>query len=71
MKAYDMEFTQAQIMFEKIMKQDNHFNSRVDRISTIDREKVPKDIWYNNGETNKLFHMFLQGLEYGRCLYQE
>lgn len=61
MKAYSKEFCEAQAMFERIAK-----GMRFDKPTSEERERLPVGEWYNDGEVNKLFKMFLHGIEYGK-----
>ena len=60
MKAYSKEFYEAQSMFEKVA-----YGHRLDKPSRDQRERLPAGQWYDSGETNNLFAMFLHGCEYG------
>jgi hypothetical protein len=61
MEAFSKEFCETQAMFEKIAK-----GRRFDKPTQEERKRIPADEWYNDGETNKLFKMFLHGYEYGK-----
>lgn len=67
MKVNDKEFCDAIDMFEKIVKKSEHcFNSRLDRATC-----GIKGIFYDNGETDKLFKMFLHGYEFGKLVCRD
>jgi hypothetical protein len=61
MKAYSKEFYEAIEMFERIA-----VGMRFDKPTRDEREHIPVGYgWYNDGKTNEMFNMFLQGCEYG------
>ena len=72
MKCGTKEFYEAIAMFEKVVKTDYSFNTRLDKLSNetmMDYSSRGNLIVFENGETNKLFLMFLHGIETGRMLY--
>lgn len=68
MKAYSKEFYEAIEFFERCVTKSEYGNFRLDKPTQEERDKLPKGEWYNHGETNKAFRLFLSGIEYGRLL---
>jgi hypothetical protein len=61
MKAYSKEFCEVQEGFERTVKSGN-----INCIYRLERSpKTEKHSFYQNGETDKAFQMFMQGYEYG------
>lgn len=65
MKKGDKEFCELMFQFEKDMKQ-LIYGHKTDRVSND--EKVPAGIFYNDGYVNTLFHSYMLGYEYSKCL---
>ncbi len=64
MKAFDGEFEEVRDAFERTVKsRQTGFSLNLTRSS---REE--KNSFYDNGETDKFFQMFLQGYEFSKCL---
>ena len=65
MKKGDKEFYELINQFEKDMTQ-LIYGHDLDRVSNEDR--VPAGIFYNDGYVNTLFHSYMLGYEYSKCL---
>ena len=66
------EFFEAMTMFEKIMKNDDDFHSNLTKEDKETSENFIKDghfLIYANAETNRLFKMFLAGIDYGKFVW--
>lgn len=63
MKAFSKEFDEAMDAFEKNLP----YGLTTDKVSKSDRDKTPNGYWYNNGRTNELFKMFLNGYAFALC----
>ena len=67
MKAHDGEFEKIRESFERIVKSSQtkfYFNNL---------KRSPRDFkmsFYDNGETDKFFHMFMQGYAYAKCMFR-
>lgn len=60
MKAYSKEFYEVQEGFERTVKSgQTNFMYRLER-----SPRTEKHSFYQNGETDKAFQMFMQGYEY-------
>jgi len=68
MKAYSKEFDEAIEFFERCVTKSQCGNYRFDRPTKEERERLPAGEWYNHGETNKAFNVFLHGIEYGKLI---
>ena len=66
MKAYSKGFVEAMEFFERCVTKSTYGNYRFDKPTREERERLPAGEWYNHGETNKAFHLFLHGVEFGR-----
>lgn len=65
MKAYSKEFYEAMDFFERCVTKAEYGNFRFDKPTAEERSRIPAGEWYNHGETNKAFRLFLQGVEFG------
>ena len=66
MDAGSKDFYDAMKMFETSVKSMDNFC--FDKPTFEQKQSLPPGEWYNHGETNKAFHVFLAGVEYGRLL---
>ncbi len=66
MKAYSKEFYEAIEYFERCVTISEYGTFRFDKPTIEERKKIPVGEWYNHGETNKAFRLFLQGIEFGK-----
>jgi len=66
MKAYSKEFYEAIEFFERCVTKSEYGNYRFDKPTREARERLPSGEWYNHGETNRAFHLFIHGIEYGK-----
>ena len=66
MTVKDKEFFNLMNEFEKAIKAGPFSNYNLDRVSKEDR--VPKDVFYNNGNVNQLFHAYMMGYGFAKCL---
>lgn len=67
MKAWDNEFDKLMNQFEKDMK-TTPYRCKIERVTQEQREKLPPGEYYNDGETNKLFNVYMLGYSYRKCL---
>lgn len=67
MKAWDKEFYELMNQFEKFMK-TTPYRCKIERVTQEQREKLPADEYYDDGETNKLFNVYMAGYTYRKCL---
>ena len=65
MKKGDAEFHDLMGQFEKNMKQ-LIYGHEIDRVP--ENDKIPAGIFYNDGHVNTLFHAYMLGYEYAKCL---
>lgn len=66
MKAYSKEFDEAMEFFERCVSRNTAGNYRFDKPTLEERKSIPAGEWYNHGETNRSFHVFLHGVEFGK-----
>lgn len=66
MRAYSKEFEEAMEFFERCVSRKVYGNYRFDRPTKLEREHLPEGEWYNHGETNRAFHLFLHGVMFGK-----
>lgn len=67
MKAWDKEFYDLMNQFEKDMK-NTPYRCKIERVTQEQRKKLPAGEYYNDGETNKLFNVYMMGYTYRKCL---
>jgi hypothetical protein len=65
LKAYSKEFYEAQEFFERCVARSCYRSLRFDKPKKEDRGRLPNGEWYDHGETNALFNVFLHGVEFG------
>ena len=65
MKVNDHEFYILREQFEKNVK-ELIYGHKMDRVSKDD--KVPVGIFYNDGYVNTLFHVYMHGYSFGKCV---
>lgn len=58
------EFYEMQSQFEKSLKQSSLYVTDFSKPSKD--EKNPNHVFYNNGETNKMFHVYMMGYGDGK-----
>jgi hypothetical protein len=68
LKAYSKEFYEAIEFFERCVAKSEPGSFRFDKPSVEERSRIPAGEWYNHGETNKAFRLFLHGAEFGKCV---
>jgi len=66
MKAHSKEFDEAMEFFERCVSRSTVGNYRFDKPTVEERKGLPAGEWYNHGETNRAFHVFLHGVEFGK-----
>ena len=66
MIAYSKEFDEAMAFFERCVTKSTYGSYRFDKPTREQRERIPSGEWYNHGETNRAFHLFLSGVEFGK-----
>lgn len=59
------EFHELREQFEKNI-QESTIRCNLDRVGKD--EKVPSGIFYNDGLTNQLFHVYMMGYQNAKCL---
>ena len=64
-KKGDKEFYELMIQFEKDMPK-LIYGHKIERVGK--NEKVPTGIFYHDGYVNTLFHTYMHGYEYAKCL---
>lgn len=67
MKLWDKEFYELMNQFEKDL-QILPYTPSVERVIIKPGEKAPVGEYYNNGETNKLFTMYMAGYLFAKQL---
>ena len=67
MKAYSKEFEEVRTAFENTVKNVNT-NFYLPNIKRS--EKTEKNSFYDSGETDKFFQMFMQGYEYAKLEFR-
>ncbi len=65
MRCGDREFHELREQFEKNMK-ELIYGHKVDRVHKD--AKVPAGEFYNDGYVNKLFHAYMMGYEFAKCV---
>jgi hypothetical protein len=68
MMQYSKEWYEAVEFFERTADDVNHKSYRFDKEK---RGEAPVGNWYQHGETNDAFRMFLSGIEYARMVDRE
>ena len=70
----DTEFYEVQAQFEKGLKATNSVyvsaSHKFEKVHRDDRARLPKSIFYQNGEVNSLFHAFMSGYGFAVCRNQ-
>ena len=66
MKAYSKEFYEAVDFFERCVSKNEYGNYRFDKPAMEDQKRLLAGEWYNHGETNRAFRLFLNGVEFGK-----
>lgn len=67
MKIWDKEFYGLMDQFETDLK-ITPYRCRLDRVTKEQRRKLPIGEYYNDGETNKLFNMYMAGYLYRKSM---